>query len=269
MPDRSWALQRKLLRAPEIGFNAEVRRWFKDVETTSVNRTKLRDSLLIQANESRTSAMFKIQYFRDFVQKVHDKVNIIGTLQETYESENSVINHPQVTLFFQQDIEAVPNDYYPVTAEISFRLMNETNTTLSEVNIKTLATQIKTELAANDGYTFDKGKYLCRYIDKENGYNLQLYTISDTEGEQVARKIVGIRNHTFVEDNFKVTTPRKNSVNTTSNITILGNSIKKARWRPTARVRFMYANLYIPERPEPLCLVDRTGSKYKPAILAS
>lgn len=268
MPDRSWALQRKLLRAPEIGFNAEVQRWFKDVDTTSISRTKLRDSLLIQANESRTSAMFKIQYFRDFVQKVHDKVNIIGTLQGTYESEHEVTYRPQVTLFFQQDIEAVPNDYYPITAEISFRLMNETNTTLTEANIKALATQIKTELTVNNGYTFDKGKYLCKYVDIENGYNLQIYAISDTEGEQVARKIVGIRNHTFIENNFKLTTPRKNSVNTTSSVNILGQPTKKARWRPTGRVRFMYANLYIPERPEPLCLVDRTGSKYKPAIIA-
>lgn len=266
MTDRNWALQRKLLRAANIGFNAEVYRWFKNDD--AANRKALRDSLLIQAKESRTSAMFKIQYFREFCQKVHDKVNIIGTLQETYESENSFVGHPQITLFFQQDIDAVPNDYYPITAEISFRLMNETNTTLTEANIKTLATQIKNELAINKGYTFDKGKYLCRYIDKEHGYNFLLYTISDAEGEQVARKIVGIRNHTFIEENFKVTTPRKNSVNTTTKINILGVPTKKSRWRPTAKVRFMYANLYIPERPEALCLVDRTGSKYKPAILA-
>lgn len=268
MPDRSWALQRKLMRAPEIGFNAEVRRWFTSSgEAITANRSALRDSLLIQANESRTSAMFKVQYFREFCQKVHDKITVFGELRDDYETKLSNNNHPQVTLFFQQDSDAVPDDYYPITAEISFRLINETNITLTEANVKTLATQIKNELAVGQGYTFDKGKHISTYIDKENGYHLQLYTISEAEGEQVARKIVGIRNHTFIEDNLKNTTPKKKSVNTTSTVTILGKPTRKARWRPTGRVRFMYANLYIPNRPEPLCLVDRTGTKYKPAIL--
>lgn len=269
MPDRSWILQRKLMRAPNIGFNAEVFRHFRDVDDTpSSSRLTLRNSLLIQPNESRTSAMFKVQYFREFCQKVHDKVTVLGTRKETYESEQGHTNYPQVTLFFQQDTAAVPDDYYPITAEISFRLMNETATTLTNANLETLANQIRSELATSNGYTFNKGKNICLYIDKENGYHLQIYAINETEGEQVARKIVGIRNHAFDDDKFRITAPKKNSVNTTSNITILGKQYKKNRWRPSARVRFMYADLDIPNKPGNICLVDRTGIKHNPIVKA-
>ncbi len=52
MTDRSWALQRKLLRASGVGFNAELYNWFKDVDSENfVGRKALRDSLLIQPNE--------------------------------------------------------------------------------------------------------------------------------------------------------------------------------------------------------------------------
>ena len=74
------------MRAPNIGFNAEVQRWFKDLDDVpSASRTALRNSLLIQANESRTSAMFKVQYFIDFVQKVHSQPAVIGVPKEHFD----------------------------------------------------------------------------------------------------------------------------------------------------------------------------------------
>lgn len=186
---------------------------------------------------------------------------IVGVAKDSFDLQYDVAYRPMVSLFFKQDTDAVPDGFHPVEAEISFRLMNETNESLTLANLETLAKQIKTELAANDGYTFDKGKYLCKYYDKENGYDLQLYTISEAEGEQLARKIVGIRNHTFNENLFKFTAPRKNSDNTPGNIRILGKTYKKQRWRPTARVRFLHANLLLHNLAEPRCLVDRTGKK--------
>lgn len=189
---------------------------------------------------------------------------IIGMRKESFDLFLGTEYRPMVTLLFKQDSDAVPPGYYPIEAEISFRLMSETTESLTQANLKTLATQIKNELATGQGYTFNKGKYLCKYYDKENGYDLQLYALNEAEGEQVARKIVGIRNHSFIDHNFKVTIPRANSVNTTGNINILGKSTKKQRWRPTAKVRFLFANLIIHNRPEPVCLVDRTGRKRNP-----
>jgi hypothetical protein len=267
MPDRSWALQRKLMRAPNIGFNAEVYRWFKDLDDVpSVSRTALRDSLLIQPKESRTSALFKVQYFRDFVQKVHNRVNIIGVPKEKFDVTIELKYKPIVQLYFQQDKAAVSPDYAPITAEISFRLMDESTETITQANITALANKIRTEFATGAGYTFNKGKYIATYYDKPQGYYLRIYVLNDAEGVEVVRKVLSIRNHTYNEEFFRITEPKKNSVNTTSNQTILGKIYKEPRWRPTATVRFQWASLILHTVPDPIFLVDRTFSRYRPVI---
>lgn len=265
MPDRSWALQRKLMRAPNIGFNAEVQRWFKDLDSNAdIGRRALRDSLLIQKNESRTSAMFKVQYFRDFVQKVHSQPAIIGIPKEQFDIGLEVEYRPVVNLYFQQDRASVAPGYSPVRAEMSFRLMNETEDTLTQANLKTLANKIKNEFALNKGYTFNKGKNIATYIDKENGYFLQIYVVNEAEGVEVIRKILSIQNHTYDEDKFRITEPKRNSLNTVTNKTIAGETYKKLRWRPTATVRFQWASLVVRTRPLPYWLVDRTLSRPNP-----
>jgi hypothetical protein len=241
-----------------------VHRHFRDLdEAVDTGRTTLRNSLLIQANESRTSAMFKIQYFRDFVQKVHLKPTIIGIEKDELDMQLSVKYKPHVILYFRQDLESVPDGFTPLRVRISFRLVNETTTTLTKANLQTLATQIKNELALNNGYTFNKGKVVCNYIDKENGYSLQIYALNENEGEQVIKKIIGIRNHTFDSDKFYFNTPGKNSINIPKTITILGEPAKESRWRPTGKVRFQYADLMIRNKMEPICLVDRSWLRSK------
>lgn len=265
MVDRSWALQRKLLRASGIGFNSELYNWFKDVDSeNSVNRRNLRDSLLIQANESRTSAMQKIQYFRNHVQKAHLKPEVIGIERNELSIGVSVRHKPQVIMHFKQDLDVVPDGYIALQARISFRLMNKTATTITRSDIQTLAAKIKNEFASNGGYTFNKGKIVSNYIDAKNGYNLQLYTVNQAEAEQVVKKVLSVQGHMFDSENFRVNTPTKNSVNTGSRITILGESAKTARWRPTGRVRFLYADLLIRNTSNPLCLVDRSYIKSNP-----
>lgn len=265
MPDRSWALQRKLMRAPNIGFNAEVMRWFADVdETPNVNRTTLRNSLLIQANESRTSALFKIQYFREFVQRVHNKPSIIGVPKEQFDIGIEFEYKPVVNLYFQQDKAAVSPGYAPVTAEISFRLINESLETLTKANLEVLAKKIKTDFAMGQGYTFNKGKIIANYRDKKYGYYLQIYVLNEAEGIDVVRKILSIQGHSYEEDKFRITQPKKASVNTTTNQTIAGTTYKKPRWRPTATVRFQWASLSVHSIPDPIYLVDRTLSRFNP-----
>lgn len=269
MVDRSWPLQRKLLRAPEIGFNAELRRWFSDVDEDEslLGRKNLRDSLLIQATDSRSKALFKVDYFRQFVQKVHLKPTVIGINKDDLDERYQVAYRPIVILYFRQDLAAVTSGLHAVEARISFRLMNETTASMTNTKLATLATKIKNELAISRGYTFNKGKYLCKYHDGENGYDLQLYTVSDAEGEQVARKIVGIQNHTFVDDKFTNSNPKRNSENTPTTTTILGKPYKKPRWRPTATVRFMYAEIILHTLPDPRTLVDRSGLRPNPIEL--
>lgn len=270
MPDLSWPKQRKLLRAAGIGFNAEVYRHFNDVDDTPANKTAkrktLRDSLLIGAKDSRSTALAKIQYFRDQVQKTHLKPTIIGQLKTSRDAE--IVYRCQVQLYFQQDLDAVPVGEERIDAEISFRL-EQSHETITKTQYETLATKIKADFATpNTGYTWDKGKHICWYKDEKLGYDFQVYALSETEGENVIKKVMGIRAHTFDSNLFKITTPKKASDNTPGNVTILTKSRKKPKWRPTAKVRFQYANLIVWNVPDPICLVDRTGMRPNPVLRA-
>ena len=254
--NKHWALQRKLLMNTRTGFNAEVYRHFKDVvdgDATSASRKELRDSLLINNKDSRTTAGFKIQYFREQVQKVHEKVTVVGKIKDDFDAD--VKYKCQVQLMFVQDKDAAPRGRRPLRAEISFRI-DETATTITRTKYQTLAQKIRSTLATGDGYTWDKGKVICWYKDWENGYDLQIYALNKTEGEQVVKKILDIQNHPWDANKFKFTTPEKDSDNTPGTVTILGETEDKPRWRPTAKVRFSYANLIVWNRKQPIRLVD-------------
>lgn len=253
--------------------NKLVKLDFKDLDDANGNwepevsswRGRMRTTCMHKDNDSLELTLARLfVYYFIFGKAQALQPAIIGVQKESFDQLYDVAYRPQVTLFFKQDSDAVPPSYYPITAEISFRLMNETTESLTEANVKILATKIKNELAIGQGFDFDKGKYLCKYYDKEKGYDLQIYAINEAEGERVTKKILSIRNHTFVETNFRVTVPRKASVNVTGTINILGKLIKKQRWRPTAKVRFLFANLVIYGKPEPIYLVDRTGKKRNP-----
>lgn len=253
MADLTWPKQRKLLRAPEIGFNAEVYRHFKEIDDFP-NRVAARDACLIGAKDSRSTASFKIQYFREFVQQVHNKPTIVG--QPKHQLDQFVQYKCQCFLYFKQDPGSVPKGKQPLAAEIHFRI-DETHKTITDAKINTLAKQIKRALVTgNDGYKWNKGKYLAKYDDPENGYFLQIYASSEDEGERVARKILSIQDHPFNEKIFRVTKPKRNSENTTGKITILGEQVSEPRWRPTATVEFAYADLIVWGLDDPISLVD-------------
>lgn len=268
MPEYSWPKQRKLLRAPSIGFNAEVYRHFKDVDSSSgsatAGRRALRDSLLIGAKDSRTTAITKIQYFRDQVQKVHLKPTIVGITKDELDSSISPKYKPQIILYFLQDIAAVPTDFTRIDARISYRLMDETSESLTMAKLRVLATQIKTEFAVSGGWTFSKGKIISNYNDAERGNVFRVYGISEAEGEKVIKKVLGMRSHTFDEKIYSLSNPKRNSVNTPGTRRILGKTYKEPRWRPNASVRFAYAEIILHGLPDPVCLVDRSGSKPNP-----
>lgn len=263
MPDLVWPKQRKLYRAPQIGFNAEVYRHFQDEDLTE-GRINVRNLCLIGAKDSRGVAESKIKFFREQVQKVHLKPTIVGIPKASH--DESVTYKCQIQLYFRQDIAATPSGKTPVDAQISFRL-RETHETITESEYKRLASRIEVEFAANRGYRWDKGRILCLYTDSQRGYELQIYARSSEEGERVAKKVLDIQGHTFEDDLYRFTEPKKRSIENPGKTTILKKPRSKPRWRPTATVRFLYADLII-WNSEPITLVDRTGLKVDPVILA-
>jgi hypothetical protein len=117
---------------------------------------------------------FILRKCRDLVHPVYGSV--IG-------GDGPVRRHrPQITLYFQEDYSDIEPGYAPVTGEISIRLMNETAVSLTEANLRTYATKIKTSFTTGGGFVWRKGKESSSYADWDKGYQLQLLVRDKTEG---------------------------------------------------------------------------------------
>jgi hypothetical protein len=244
------------------GFNWEVKRHFAN-HADATAKGRLKNLLLITRSDSRPEAESKIQFFREHIQKVHNKPTVIGEFKTNLDAK--VKYRCQVQLYFKQDNDATPPGKDPLDAQISFRL-DETYKTITEAKYKALAARIKTELSPNDGHRWNKGKYLCLYDDPEQGYHFQVYAISKAEGIEVIKKVLSIQNHTYNDKLFRCTEPERNSDNTPGSEIILGETRQLPRWRPTSNVRFQYADLIVWNVKEPICLVDMTGMRANPVL---
>lgn len=178
--------------------------------------------------------------------------------EPTADKQEDLTFRPEVFLYFEQDSNLVSESFSPINAEIRFRLTNEESETINPTKAKALAIDVKRIFAPNGrGITWDKGKVLCTYLDKKLGYNFQVYAASELEAEEIMKKVMSVRSHTFDETKFTPHNPRKKSVtNPTTTRKVYGKQVKDKRWRPTARVRFLYASLKIDGVDEDVMLID-------------
>lgn len=175
---------------------------------------------------------------------------------------------PQIQLYFQEDHNDVDAGYSPVTGEISFRLMNQESTTLSNSEVTGYANKIKAAFA-KPSFIWKKGKELYSYTDWDKGYQLQLLCRSEAEAKRIVEQVLDIQGHSPEWKRLR----KNEAVDTAStyptlpgNQTILGKSRKKPRLRPIAEVRFQYALLHIHGLPRAITLVDRTGTFANPVV---
>lgn len=255
MPVRDWAQIRKILRNGD-SFNREVYDWFRDADNNDTRRA-LRDDLLIGAKDSIQIAQIKIKTFREIIQKTHLKPDIIGMPKIDLDAD--VTYRPEVTLHFKQSKESVPKGKHAKSARISYRLMNQTSSTLSRTELITLGRDIYNDFAKPTAYRFNKGKIIGWYIKPEEGLNLQIYCHTEEIGETVVKKILSHRNLTFDNDIFKYSKPNRNTDPTPGSITILGNSVSKPVWRPTVFVEFDHASINLHNDSQIRVLCDLSG----------
>ncbi|MBD2204940.1 hypothetical protein H6G33_04225 [Calothrix sp. FACHB-1219] len=260
MPVRDWAQLRKVLRNGD-SFNREVYDWFKDADSNNT-RKALRDDLLIGAKDSIAIAQVKMRAFREIIQKTHLKPDIIGMPKIDVDAD--VTYKPEVTLFFKQNKESVPKGKTAKTARMSYRLMNQTSSSLSKAELRTLGQNIYNDFAKPTPYRFNKGKIIGWYVKPEDGLNLQIYAHTSEIGETVARKIIAHRNLTFDDNIFKFTTPNRNSDTTPGTITILGETQQKPIWRPTVFVEFEHASINLHNDTQIRVLCDLSGTYANP-----
>ena len=177
--------------------------------------------------------------------------------------------HPQIQLYFQEDHADIEEGYAPVTGEISFRLMNQTAESLSEAEVNQYALRVRSAFALGMGYIWKKGKLMCSYTDIEHGYKLQLLCRSKSDARDVIEKVLDIQNHT---PNWKFLNVSENEETMEryptipGNQYILGKSRRKPRARPIANVRFKFASLHIWGLPNPITLIDLSGTRRNAVI---
>jgi hypothetical protein len=262
MTVKHWALLRKFLRSGD-SFNREVFNWYRDDDNDDDNRKNVRDLLLIGARDSIQMVQIKMRAFREIVQKSHLKPTVIGEIKEKYDSDISY--RPELVICFVQNRQSLPEKETPATARVSFRLMNETSESLTMSELKNWASKIQSEFF-NPIFKLKKGKIITWYIDKKNGFHLQIYGYDEAEGERLARAVVKLADKTFDEDNLKHTHPKRSNSISSDTTTILGKTRKKPKWRPSAIVEAAYAYAIIHNEPNPVMLVDQTGLVINPLV---
>ncbi|MBD1887965.1 hypothetical protein [Coleofasciculus sp. FACHB-SPT9] len=178
-------------------------------------------------------------------------------------STNSAVKRrhkPQINLFFQE--EGVKDSYRRSKGHIGFRIMNKESESITNQELKAVASIIKRKFAGGGGFVWNKGKIMCSYSDWDLGYQLQLLCQSEAEGKRVIEQVLDIRGHSPEWENMTINrnaAPEKAFPNTKRKRIILGKSVDAPNRRPVVKVKFQYATLTLHGLVNPICLVDRSN----------
>lgn len=155
-------------------------------------------------------------------------------------------------------------------AQISFRLMNKTNTTLTDAEVLALANKIKAKFI-NPLFKFTKGKEYYRYVEPRAGDPLKAWAKNETEVRKLYAQVldlVGISPDTEKVRKSISLNPLKAYPDTRRTEIILGKPVKFDRLRPVITVEFVAAYLMMEGLTKPIYLVnrrDRNRSLVNPA----
>ncbi|MEM4177904.1 MAG: hypothetical protein QXS29_10120 [Nitrososphaeria archaeon] len=167
---------------------------------------------------------------------------------------------PIVTLHFRESEADVDPEYYPVRAQISFRLVGETSQSITEVELKNIARRIKQEFGPRGNpYKWKKGKVLLSYKNKKEGLNLRIAAYSEQERIEVLRKVCNCAGKTLDEKYLSVSKVEDEASAfpiVPKRVTILGKPTRLPRRRPVATVQFSHALCKIWGRRDPGVLHD-------------
>jgi len=251
-------------------YNKFVKDAFKDLDIDDLNldinvpRQSLLKGCKITANDSQILINNRMMLFYFVTRQAQDlQQPVYGMPTGTYHQLRKF--KPHVFLYFKEDEEDVDPDYQPLRAEISFRLMDDTELTISNTELTTLANKVKSEFGGINGYRWHKGKYLCSYNEPDKGYKLQIYAYSSSEAKEVINKVLDLKNHSPDWKYFNVSeNDEASSAYPTipPTKTILGKSVKLPRKRPVGYVRFQRATVHLWGLTKPISLYDRTGMRY-------
>ncbi len=177
-------------------------------------------------------------------------------------------HRPRIILHFRESKASKRVKKNRTPGVISFRLMNETETSLNTQKIQLIAQRIKSKFAT-PRYKWKKGKKLVSYNDWEKGYALQILTPNKNDARMLIEQILDIQGHSpewEYMNNIANEAELQAYPDTRKKKTILGQQVETVQRRPSVTVEFEYALLYLSSLREPIPLVDTTG-RYLDAVI--
>lgn len=253
-------------------YNREVREWFDDVDVDDLDINVPRQSLALACKHLDEDSFLQTLSRQMFFESIRNRYAIAqrGIGETTFKESVLRAKHPKITLYFLEDLGDVAEGYSPVDGQISVRLMNHDQGSITETIARTYATRIKTAFAAGSGFVWKKGKTMCSYSDWPKGYQLQLLCRNETEGRRIVEQVLDIQNDTPDWSNFNKkenAEPAQAYPTIPERDRIYGETRRQPRRRPIADVRFQTAFLDVLGLSAPIILVDRT--RIYPKALAS
>ncbi len=176
---------------------------------------------------------------------------------------------PQIRLLFIEDQSLVEDGYEPVKAEVTFRIMDETESTMTPAKAQVLANRINSLFAAGQGFTWKKGHEKWLYFDNSKGYQLRILAWNETEAKKIIEQVLDIQGHTPDWEAFlSVSTKKRSFLAIPKMKFVYGKNRREPRDRPVAFVRFRLAELHLWGMFNTVTLVDKTGTRRNPLIAA-
>lgn len=171
---------------------------------------------------------------------------------------------PKITLYFNNKGYDPNKKNELIEGEISFRLMNESSTSITQTELERYATKIKNLFTSPSKFIWHKGRTMASYTDWDKGYQLQLLVTNEAEAKRIVEQVLDIQSHTpdwkFLNINENSEPAERYPVNP-GNQTILGKSREKTKQRPVEDVKFRYATINIHGLGRGINLVDTTYTR--------
>lgn len=250
-------------------YNREVNAEFQDLgeeDSIATPRAALRTACRLQDNDSALQTLVRMLFYYLVLRQARDLQRpVYGIPLDDYQSVHKFA--PCVHLYFRQDSDGVPAGRAPVRARISYRIRNESSSTITEAELRNHALRIRSEFApSSTGWFWTKGKTLVTYRDVERGLNLQLYALNKTEAIGVIGKICDCAQAPYDSDLVVTHEPERSFPANPGNTLILGRSRRQPVIRPTARVRFQRATASVWGLPQDVVLVDTPFARNNPLV---
>ena len=139
--------------------------WQPDITTP---RGSLRVACTIKATDSAPIVLLRLMLYYIVLRKAQDlQIPVYGMPIGFLNSQRKY--RPHVHLYFSQDALNVQKGDDPITGSISWRLMDETSSSITRIEVERLANRIKTELDTVKDFVRSKGKKKITYTDWDKG----------------------------------------------------------------------------------------------------